>query len=42
VNRYINDRPIAPQLGPLHEKVRIIRRAAMFFGISPLSALACM
>jgi hypothetical protein len=21
--RHINDRPIAPQLGPLHEKVRI-------------------
>jgi hypothetical protein len=34
-NHNINDRPIAPQLGPLHEKVRISRRTAAFFGIFP-------
>jgi hypothetical protein len=39
VNRHIIHRRIAPQLGPLHEKVRIGRRDALFSG---KSALPCM
>jgi hypothetical protein len=34
---HFNDRPIVPQLGPVHEKVRIGHRVAVFFGIPPLT-----
>jgi hypothetical protein len=34
---HFNDRLIAPQLGPLHEKVRNSHRDAMFFGIPSLT-----
>jgi enamine deaminase RidA (YjgF/YER057c/UK114 family) len=33
---HITDRLIAPQLGPLHEKVRIVSRNALIFGIPPM------
>ena len=40
--RHNSDGPIAPQLGPFHEKVRIARPNAMFFGIVPTFAtIAC-
>jgi hypothetical protein len=43
VNRDITDRPIAPQLGPVHKKDELPAGIAVFYGMFPAKLrLACM